>query len=448
MQKNSRRSTFILVGTMLFGMFFGAGNLIFPIYMGQQAGVQYWPALLGFCVTAIGLPFLGVLAIGVSDTGGVRRLADRVHPWFGAAFSVALYLTIGPLFAIPRTATVPFVVGIQPLVSAEQAPLLLGLFSFVFFTLVCWFSLRPAKIIDVIGKWLTPAFLVCLSILAVSSLVRPMGAFGAAQAPYTSEAFVTGFKEGYNTMDALASLAFGIVVIHAMHGVGIREHRAVAMAAVKSGLFAMSLMMLIYGLLAYMGASSVAAVTLLANGGEVFAAVARHYFGGPGAVLLGLIFVFACLKTSIALVTSCSAFFHAMFPRLPYRPLVVFLSALSFLIANVGLNNIITFAVPVLMLVYPLAIVLILLALASPLFGHRRSVYLAAMLLTLCVSVIDGYSTLAKSLPAAAVPALESIRAFYADVLPLYKLGLGWVVPALAGALIGLTIPSRSAAEA
>lgn len=447
MQGKKNQATYILIGTMLFGMFFGAGNLIFPIQLGQMAGSRFWPSLLGLFVTANGLPFLGILAIGLSGVSSVRRLADKVHPWFGAAFSVALYLTIGPLFAIPRTATVPFVVGFEPWIAPESKPLWLALFSLVFFVLVCWFSLKPAKIVDIIGKWLTPAFLAVLLILVAASVVSPMGGFQEPQGSYAAEPFTTGFKEGYNTMDALASLAFGIVIIQSIKGLGISQPGAIARTAMKSGLFAMALMMLIYGLIAFVGASSVSTVGLMENGGVTFAAVAKHYFGGPGAVLLAVIFVLACLKTSIALITSCSAFFHEMFPRLPYKGLAVALSLISFVIANVGLNNLITFTVPVLMLLYPLAIVLILLALLSPVLGRRNGVYRVALLVTLCVSFVDGYVTLAKSLPAAQLPFLDSVAAFYKDNLPLYGLGLGWVLPALAGAAIGLLLPGEKAAE-
>ena len=158
-------STYAIIGTMLFGLFFGAGNLIFPIQLGQLSGTNFWASLIGFLVTAIGLPFLGILAIGLSGSNGLRDLANRVHPAFGVTFAMALYLTIGPFFAIPRTATVPFVVGFEPFIAADQVTLFLALFSFVFFAIVYYFSLNPAKIMDIIGKYLTPAFLVFLFVV-------------------------------------------------------------------------------------------------------------------------------------------------------------------------------------------------------------------------------------------------------------------------------------------
>ncbi|WML41460.1 branched-chain amino acid transport system II carrier protein [Neobacillus sp. OS1-2] len=444
MQQKISFSTYAIIGTMLFGMFFGAGNLIFPIQMGQLAGTNFWPALIGFLVTAIGLPFLGILAFGLSGSNGLRDLAGRVHPLFGVVFAMALYLTIGPFFAIPRTATVPFVVGFEPYMNPAHGRLYLALFSFGFFAIVYYFSLNPAKIIDYIGKYLTPAFLLFLFILIVIAIVKPMGHFGNPTGDYRDLAFITGFKEGYNTMDALASLAFGIVVIHAIKGQGITDPRTIAKATWKSGIFAMVLMMLIYGLITYMGASSVSAIGTFDNGGLIFAAVAQHYFGSFGSILLAIIIVLACLKTSIGLITSCSEFFHSIFPKISYKIFVLVLCLVSLIIANFGLTNIIQYAVPVLMLVYPLAIVLIVLALCSSLFGHKQSVYASAMFFTFCVSFFDGYSTLVASLPSATVPIFDSIKSFYMDTLPLYDIGLGWMLPALVGAVIGYFWPTNA----
>ncbi|MEK4424730.1 branched-chain amino acid transport system II carrier protein [Solibacillus sp. FSL K6-1523] len=444
MDKKVPFSTYAVIGTMLFGMFFGAGNLIFPIQMGQLAGTNYWPALIGFLITAIGLPFLGILAIGLSGSNGLKDLASRVHPVFGVLFALALYLTIGPFFAIPRTATVPFVVGFEPFIAPDQIKLWLAVFSFVFFAIVFYFSLNPAKVMDYIGKYLTPAFLVFLFILIAISIFSPMGSFFSPAGSYVNEAFMTGFKEGYNTMDALASLAFGIIVINAIKRAGITDKKEIAKATWKSGIFAMALMMLIYGLITYMGASSVGMVGTFDNGGQIFAAVAEHYFGAYGAILLAIIIVLACLKTSIGLITACSEFFHEVFPKISYKSFVVALCLVSFTIANFGLTNIITFAVPVLMFLYPLAIVLIILGLASTYFKNKQSVYAGAIILTIFISTIDGYNALITNVPAFEVNFLTAISNFYADILPFYSIGLGWIVPAIIGVLIGLIIPKKS----
>ncbi|MFJ6264586.1 branched-chain amino acid transport system II carrier protein [Lysinibacillus xylanilyticus] len=443
MQQKIPFSTYAVIGTMLFGLYFGAGNLIFPIQLGQLAGTNFWFGLIGFLVTAIGLPFLGILAIGLSGSNGLRDLASRVHPVFGVIFSLALYLTIGPFFAIPRTATVPFVVGFEPYIQAEHTTLLLALFSFVFFAIVFYFSLNPAKIMDYIGKYLTPAFLIVLFILIIISIVKPMGHFQQPIGDYIDSAFMTGFKEGYNTMDALASLAFGIVVINAIKSAGISDRKEIAKATWKSGIFAMALMTLIYGLITYMGASSIDAVGTFDNGGLIFAAVADHYFGSYGAILLAVIIVLACLKTSIGLITSCSEFFHEVFPKISYKWFVFLLCVVSFTIANFGLTNIIKFAIPVLMFLYPLAIVLIVLALCSSLFKNKQTVYAIAMIFTFFISVIDGYKALVASIPTAKLSIFDAIEKAYSNFLPFYDMGLGWILPALIGAFIGYLIPAK-----
>lgn len=438
-------STYAVIGTMLFGLYFGAGNLIFPIQLGQLAGSNFWPALIGFLVTTIGLPFLGILAIGLSKSNGLLDLASRVHPAFGLVFSMALYLTIGPFFAIPRTATVPFVVGFEPFVNPGQISLWLAVFSFIFFAIVFYFSLNPAKILDYVGKYLTPAFLLFLFLLIIVTIVKPMGSFGLPIGQYTNNAFMTGFKEGYNTMDAIGSLAFGIVIINAIKLRGITDTKMIASATWKSGVFAMGLMALIYTLITYMGASSVDAIGTLGNGGIIFAEVAQYYFGPFGAILLAIIIVLACLKTSIGLVTACSEFFHDVFPKISYKTFVFILSFVSFIIANFGLNNIIQFAVPVLMFLYPLAIVLILLGISSKLFGHKKSVYVAAMALTFFVSIMDGYNALVTTLPQVTNAFLEMLNQYYLAYIPFFDIGIGWVFPALIGAIIGYCWPTRIA---
>ncbi len=443
MQQKIPFSTYAVIGTMLFGLYFGAGNLIFPIQLGQLAGTNFWLGLIGFLVTAIGLPFLGILAIGLSGSNGLRDLASRVHPIFGIVFSLALYLTIGPFFAIPRTATVPFVVGFEPYIQAQHVTLLLAVFSFIFFAIVYYFSLNPAKIMDYIGKYLTPAFLIVLFILIITSIVKPMGDFQQPMVDYIDAAFMTGFKEGYNTMDALASLAFGIVVINAIKSAGISDRKEIAKATWTSGIFAMALMMLIYGLITYMGASSISAVGTFDNGGLIFSAVADHYFGSFGAILLAVIIVLACLKTSIGLITSCSEFFHEVFPKVSYKWFVFLLCLVSFVIANFGLNNIIQFAIPVLMFLYPLAIVLILLALSSSYFHNKQAVYAIAMIFTFFISVIDGYKALVASIPEAQLRVLDAVEKAYSSILPFYDIGLGWILPAIIGAILGALIPSK-----
>ena len=203
----------VLIATMLFGLFFGAGNLIFPAYMGQLAGKNMWQAIIGFVITGVGLPLLGIAAMGISRSDGLMELSAKVSRPYSYFFTCALYLTIGPFFAIPRCATTPFTVAVATLMpEGSNQSLALAIFSFVFFAIVLAFSLKPGKILTHVGKILTPIFLVLLAVLVIAALVNPTAAISTleAQGTYESNAFFTGFLEGYNTMDALASLACGM----------------------------------------------------------------------------------------------------------------------------------------------------------------------------------------------------------------------------------------------
>lgn len=431
----------LFLSSMLFGMFFGAGNLIFPVSMGQMAGHNLWKASAGFLITGVGLPLLGVAALGISREKGLLELSSHVSRGYGVFFTCALYLTIGPFFAIPRCATVSYTVGIQQLLPGAHGALGLALFSLLFFLAVLFFSLRPGEILTWVGKVLNPLFLFFLAILVIYALLFPLGSISniAPEGAYAESPFATGLLEGYNTMDALAGLAFGIVVIDAIRRLGVEEPAGIAKNTVLSGLFSTLLMGVIYVLVTVMGAQSRGAYATAANGGEALSQIAAHYFGAAGAWILALTVTLACLKTAVGLLTSCAETFSKMFPRGPsYRVWVVIFCVLSFLIANLGLNAILEYSLPVLMFLYPLAIVLILLTLFGRFFQNDTAVLRWTVGFTAAAAVFE----LLRGLPADTRMALrlDGLTAWITRWLPLAKYGFGWILPALLGLLIGLLV--------
>ena len=440
-QKLSHRE-YIYVASMLFGMFFGAGNLIFPVHMGQMAGSNIWPAIIGFCVTGVGLPLLGVAALGISRSNGLFELGSRVSRPYSMFFTCLLYLTIGPFFAIPRCATTSFTVGLEQVLPQDgNMKLYLLIFSLVFFAFALFFSLKPGKILVWVGKVLNPSFLVFLGILVVVAMLDPGAAVGAVapDGAYVSQPFFTGFLEGYNTMDALASLAFGIVVVQVIRDLGVNEPDAVAGSTVRAGIFSCLLMALIYVAVTMVGVQSRGLFETSEKGGIALAQIAQHYLGGAGLFILAATVTLACLKTSVGLITSCAETFTGLFPKGPtYRVWAVVFSLVSLLFANFGLSSIIGYSVPVLMFLYPLAITLILLSLFGRFFQYDRAVFVWTTTLTLIAALYDFAAALPASLRAACH--LDGILAVLKETLPLAKLGLFWVLPALLGLVIGLAV--------
>ncbi|MCM3757541.1 branched-chain amino acid transport system II carrier protein [Sporosarcina aquimarina] len=425
-------SSLVVIGTMLFALFFGAGNLIFPAQLGQEAGTNFWPAVIGFLITGVGLPFLGILAIGFSGSANLQDLASRIHPLYAILFTSALYLTIGPFFAAPRTGAVAFDIGIAPFLNGADPMIPRLIFTALFFGITIWLSLNPQKIADRVGKILSPAIIILLLVLLVVALFSPMGSFQTPSSTYLSGAFGKGFTEGYNTMDALASLVFGIIVITIVRSMGVQSKKGIVAATFKTGIVAAGFLGILYVGIAYLGASSVSSLGVLDSGGAVLTSVATHYFGQAGLVLLGVVILLACLTTSIGLMTACGEYFHTLIPALSYKVIVTTFTVFCFIVSNIGLNNIITYSVPVLLFLYPLAITLMLLTFVSPLFGHARIVYVAVTIVAMLISVFDGLAALADTLPGGQLGKLiEPITAFYGKVLPLYENGLGWLIPTL-----------------
>ena len=438
----------VVITSMLFGMFFGAGNLIFPAKVGLDAGSNMWSAFAGVFITAVGIPMLAVVGLGLSRSEGVVELSQRVSRRYSLFFCTLLYLTIGPLFAIPRCASTAFSVGAVNLLPREGERLYLVLFSLVFFAVVLYFSLKPGGIMTWIGKWLNPVFLVFLAVLVIAALAKPISSISAV-APaenYASSgsAFFRGFLEGYNTLDALAGLAFGIVVIDVVRKNGISQPERVAVNTAKAGIFSCLFMGLIYLFITLICAQSAPVCAGADNGGTVLGTIANHYFRSAGSVLMTLIVTFACLKTAIGLVTSCSKAFVDMFPKGPgYTVWAVVFSLVSFGIANFGLTTIVSWCVPVLMFLYPLAITLILLSLSGKFIGTNPTVYRTTTAFTLIAAVFDMIGAVSGMIPGNRV--LAGLKAFAGNILPLYDLGLGWILPAAIGFLAGLLLAKKKA---
>ncbi len=432
---------YVYIASMLFGMFFGAGNLIFPVKMGQMAGSNVWGAILGFLITGVGIPLLGVAALGISRSNGLYDLSSKIDRRYAMFFTCLLYLTIGPFFAIPRCATTSFTVGIESMLpEGANTTLWLLLFSAIFFGAVLAFSLFPGKILTWVGKLLNPIFLFFLAILVIVALTSANVGIGdvAPEGAYASKSFVTGFLEGYNTMDALACLAFGIVIVNVIRGLGVNDSNAVAGSTVRAGIFSCLFMALIYIAVSLVGTVSRGNFSTAENGGIALAQIAEYHLGKTGLIILACTVTFACLKTSVGLVTSCAETFTGLFPKGPkYRIWAIIFSGVSFLFANLGLDRIIAWSLPVLMFLYPLAITLIFLALAGKLFDNDRIVYLWVTGLTLIGAIYD----LLRSLPDNVRSALSLDKALevVGKVLPLSSYGLAWLCPAGLGLVIGLT---------
>jgi LIVCS family branched-chain amino acid:cation transporter len=429
----------LLIGSLLFGLFFGAGNLIFPVQMGQQAGSNAFMATIGFLITGVGLPMLGIIASALSRSESLFDMAKPISSKYSKIFTCLLYLTIGPLFAIPRTATVAFEVGIHPFIDDEYLKLGLFIFSLIFFIITIYFSLKPGQILDWVGKYLTPIFLVLLSILLVATFVSPMGQASQypAQGNYATQPLFTGLLDGYNTMDALASVAFAIIIISNIQKLGIKEPRLIAIETCKSGFVSVVGMTVIYASLAYMGATSLGSVSSAENGGIILSLVSNHYLGFVGKVLLAAIVGVACVKTAIGLITACSEMFSEMFPKsISYKKYAIVFTVFSFVIANFGLSNLIQLSIPVLMFLYPLVITLILLSLLAPIIKKQGMIYKWTTGLTIIAALFDFCKALPQAFQENAL--ISELINFAHLYLPGFDYGFGWIIPALVGFIIGV----------
>lgn len=442
MENSNKR--YIAIGLMLFALLFGAGNLIFPAAMGQNAGVNVWYAVLGFCVTGVGLPLISIAALGYSGCLDLEEAAGRVHPWYGVFYSVVSYLAIGPCFAAPRTGTVSFEIAVKPFLGSFSPDIALPIFLLIFFLLTYWLAATPSKLVDRVGKILTPALLAVILLLIVQSFISPLGTPQAPTKNYATPvtAVMQGILDGYNTLDAIASFIFATLVISFVKEGGVTQPKAIMKQVLLSGSIAVALLAFIYIFIAKIGADSVTQLGILETGAPVLAGSAKILFGNLGAAILAVIVLLACLSTSVGLVTCCAAYFMRLLGHFSYKTYAVIFCVISYLVGLFGLKTIIVSTIPVLMFIYPLLVALICLIFLDKFFGGRQCVYAWTIAFTFVMATINLLETAGVN--------LGSFETMLQTYVPLHTFGMGWIPFAAVGFVIGLiwkaAVPEKKAA--
>lgn len=436
----------IAVGITLFSMFFGAGNLILPPMLALQAGTSTVLAMIGFLVAGIGLPVLGIVAVAL--VGTARELADRVHPLFSSIFVAAIYLAIGPCLAIPRTSSTAFEMLVPLFPQGAPIGIIRLVFSIAFFAVAYALAMHPGTLTKLLGRITGPALILLLVMVVGSSLASPAGVAQAPQAPYDSAAPVQGFLAGYQTMDLLASLTFGIVIAENIKELGVSDSRGLMREISRAGIVAGILMALVYCGLAQVGASFGSVMPHATNGAALLTASATLHFGIAGTVIIAAIYLLACLNVCIGLISCCGTYFAETFGadapgaqahalgRVPYTGWAAAFAVFSCVVSNVGLDAILTFSVPLLNALYPVSVVFVIMGMAHRACDRLPLIWPWAIGATAVVSVAT---------------ALRD--AFFAgtwlpfDALPLASLGFGWLLSALCGAVVGAVLSSIRAAK-
>ncbi len=401
---------------MLFAFFLGAGNIIFPPLAGQLAGDHLMPAMFGFLLTAVGLPLITIVAIALAG-GSWDHLTQDLPKKAAVLMAVLIFIIIGPAFAAPRTGLVAYEMAIKPFfLDASQGHL--TSFSISFFAVAMTFAWFQGRLIDLIGKVLTPVLCLGLVVLAVAVFVDPQGEMMGAHGEYLTQPLTKGFLEGYNTMDTFASLMFGMLMVDALRSKGITERAATTKYLIFAGCIAAAGLAFVYISLFYLGATSMTVAAGADNGGAVLSQYVQALFGPYGQVVLSIIVLLACLTTAIGLISACSDFFSSK-TKLTYKQWVVINGAACALIANVGLSQLISLSVPVLFALYPVAVALVALTFVRSKLPNPRAAYRSVLLVSLLFALID----------AAKVAGLD-VSAF--SMLPLFEVGMGWVLPTFA----------------
>ncbi|MDD6725974.1 MAG: branched-chain amino acid transport system II carrier protein [Lactimicrobium massiliense] len=428
MKKTLNKRSIILVGITLFSMFFGSGNLIFPPYLGFQAGGKAWFGLLGFALTAIICPVLAVIAIARFDD--LPHLAGKAGKKFAIIFTILAFLSIGPCLAIPRNAAVSFEMAVVPFVKTPTLALRI-IYSLIFFGISYLLCVHPESLTDTLGKILGPVLLGLMLFVAVLCMIRIPYVSLEPTGAYADHQVLQGFLDGYQTMDTIAALNFGnIIALNIIH-MGIKDRKEVVSGTMKAGIIAGILLFVVYAAMMQVGVLSGIVSQNATNGANVLTNIVGSLLGNKGIILLGVIYVLACLTTCVGLLCSCAEYF-ASISKMSYKKWIILFTVSSFAMSIVGLDQILKISVPILNAIYPVAMVLVLLGQFKKHLEKHPMVFPSAILLTGIVSVIYALSSAGIRIP--------YVTGLILSIPPTAD--LCWLIPAAAGIVIGWVLPA------
>lgn len=428
---NKKSKDIAVVGFALFSMFFGAGNLLFPPYLGLISGGHWLTSLAGFVLADVGLALL-VITAAAKCGGELDTVLSRAGNNMAKFVGIASVLCIGPLLAIPRTAATTFEMGISPIIG-ETGNIVPIIVSVVFFLLTLILTIKPSKVVDIIGKVLTPALLIALGILIVIGIISPIGVI-SENALIDKNLFAEGVSQGYLTMDALGAAALATVIISSIGERGYNNPKDKVKITVQSGLVAGLALTLVYGGLTFLGSMLSSSYGIDTPQASLMVVITNSLLGYPGKIILGVIVTLACLTTSIGLTSAAAKYFSSISNnKIKYETVVISICIFSAVVSNFGVSTIIKFSAPVLEIVYPVLIALVVMTLLGD-YIRNDNAFKGAAYVTLVISLLSVGSNLLS---------LKQISDLL-SLLPFASIGFNWIVPAIIGAVVGGLIKGKN----
>ena len=423
--KNDRRLiiNILIIGFAMFSGFFGAGNLIFPPFLARAAGKKWMLSFLCFVLADGGLGMLTIMA-SLQSSGSIRKLLGQLGPFSSTLLCSLLILCTGPLVVVPRTCATTFELGISPLFPSLSP----WLFSAVFFLIVGLMTIRPSRVVDIVGRYLTPVLLVTLAVLCLKGIFDPLGQ--AAEPQEGFRAIREGILAGYQTMDTLAAIPFSIIVISSLRDKGYQDLKTQRSVLLPACVIAFAGLFLVYQGLSWLGASTSQLDLGAVNQTSLLVRITEMLLQRGGVMLMGTIVLLACLTTAIGMASAAAEYFCTLTKKkLSYEFLIIVICISGFLISNLGIDSIIRMASPILTILYPVVLTQVILSFFREKI-RKPTVFRGAALGALITALAEVIVDLGVKMP-------------FMEKLPLADAGFSWVLPAVAGGLIGALIPYR-----